>query len=193
MDTSDLNHSLTYLKIPELRELCALYSIPDNGKKNVLIERIIHFSVTGKVLPAEEIPVNSRAKKGELYPLHPEALIVKGAYKNDLKTRIFMKSLVGPHFHFTAAGIDWIHERWMKGCPPTYREFADFWKKDHQARRISKPAPKKEWAYINYVQRYLEEKPHASKKEITDAWNTEREKQVKIAKSLLSQLISNRD
>lgn len=102
-----------------------------------------------------------------------------------------MKTLIGSHFHFTAAGIDWINERWMKGDPPTYQEFADFWIRDHQSKKVKKPTPKKEWAYINFIQRYLEEKPHTSKSELTQEWNKEREKQLRIAKNLLAHLTPN--
>ena len=63
--------------------------------------------------------------------------MLKGGYKNDLKTRIFFKSIIGDYFHFTAFGIDWLKEQWMKGEPPTYKKFADMWTKEYAYREAN--------------------------------------------------------
>ena len=111
--------------------------------------------------------------------------MLAGAYKNDLKTRLFFKELVGPHFHFTAYGIDWLEEHWYKGKPPTYNEFAVFWQKEHE-RRVHKPeTPKKEWAYLNFLQHYKEKNPDAPKNEMLDAWARERKNAVYSVMTLL--------
>ncbi len=62
-------------------------------------------------------------------------MILKGSYKNDLKTRLFFKNIVGDHFHFTAFGIDWINEKWMEGNPPTYRDYATMWQSEVDRRK----------------------------------------------------------
>ena len=106
-----LQESLNFLKVVELRDICQQFSIDENGVKNHLVTRIIHFLVTGQIIHEPIIPQISRAQRGYLYPLVPTTLILKGSYKNDLRTRLFFKQLIGDYFHFTAFGIDWVYER----------------------------------------------------------------------------------
>ena len=101
-------------------------------------------------------------------------MILKGSYKNDLKTRLFFKSIIGDHFHFTAFGIDWINARWFAGNPPTYQEFADMWITESEKRVLEGSVPKKEWAYINFTQKFIAQVPNASRQQLLYAWETER-------------------
>lgn len=184
-DLQLLNESLHYLKMIELKHLCKRYNLSTEGNKVVLIERIVKFFQTGEEATAPEIPFQSKAQKGKIYPITAHGLMLHGAYKNDLKTREFFKKLIGNYFHFTAFGIDWLNERWLAGNPPTYAEFAEYWKKEYASRQSKKPAPKKEWAYINFTQRILKQHPTASRHEINEAWELERLIYVNIVKKIL--------
>ena len=112
-----LHEALYYLKVKELGMLCEKLNIPAIGTKIALIQSIIIFLQTGNIQVTPSFPAISKAQKGLSYLLAPNTLILKGFYKNDLATRIFFKSLIGNHFHYTAFGIDWIKERWYKGIP----------------------------------------------------------------------------
>ncbi|MBM4222517.1 MAG: hypothetical protein FJ161_01760 [Gammaproteobacteria bacterium] len=171
-----LHDSLHYLYVSELKQCCDKIALSFKGKKIELINRIIHFLKTGEKIELKEYPVISIAKKRQDYELACNALMLKGSYKNDLKNRIFFKEIIGQHFHFTAFGIDWLETRWMDGNPPTYQEFADMWSKEYEFRKIYGSAPKAEWAYINFVKRYLNENPNASRNEILISWELERTK-----------------
>jgi hypothetical protein len=116
-----LREMLPYMNLKELKEACQILALPASGQKGEIIQRIYSFCEKGIVLTPSKVPEVSIAKK---------TLILKGAYKNDAKTRAFLKSMIGEHFHFTAFGQDWIKERWLAGNPPTYKEFADYWKKN---------------------------------------------------------------
>ena len=70
--------------------------------------------------------------------------------------------------------IDWLNECWEKGKPSTYREFADMWQKEYIERKSKKAAPKEEWAYISFVQKFLNCFPDSSRTEIMMAWKNER-------------------
>lgn len=164
--------SLTFLHVEELRQLAKKLSLADKGNKMEIILRILHFMETGEKLTVPKFPEVSCAKRGVVYPIEKKALMLKGAYKNDLKTRNFFKELIGDHFHFTAFGIDWLNERWMSGNPPTYEEFALMWQK---RKEMSAP-PKEEWAYINFVQKFLASHPKAGRECINEAWEKERER-----------------
>ena len=189
-----LKEALLFLHTDELRHICAQFSLPIKGKKGVIIFGILHFIKTGELITEACIPDISRAKPGSDYPPCPDTLILKGAYKNDLKARLFFKQLIGEYFHFTAFGIDWINDRWVDGNPPTYQEFADMWKKEYQRRKQFGSTPKEEWAYINFTQKFFHDHKNSSHSTTTEAkknawknaWKNEREKQKKIVKEILN-------
>lgn len=176
IDYDQLCASLHYLHVSELRACCEKLNLSVKGKKIDFINRIIHFLKTGEKLNLSEYPATSVSKDRNNLILSPNALMLKGIYKNDLKTRLFFKEIIGGHFHFTAFGIDWLESRWMGGKPPTYQEFADMWSKEYAFRKTYGSAPKAEWAYINFVKIYLTENPNASRNEILSSWELERAK-----------------
>jgi len=141
-DFDQLNQSLLYLHVEELKEITVQLHISDKGAKGAIIAHILHFLQSGEELALPKFPAVSCAKKGVVPPLSPKSLILRGAYKNDFATLLFFKSLIGERFHFTAFGIDWLNERWLQGNPPTYQEFADMWIAETERRSHEKAAPK---------------------------------------------------
>ncbi|MGD2168680.1 MAG: hypothetical protein PVI40_00365 [Chlamydiota bacterium] len=173
---AEIRKSLLFLYVKELKEIAAHLSLSDKGNKMTVIMRILHFLETGQRLAAPKFPKESCAQKGKIYPINENELMLKGAYKNDLETRVFFKGLIGPYFHFTAFGIDWLNERWMQGKPPTYREFAQMWEEEYQRRKKAPAPPKEEWAYINFVQNLLSKSPLIDREGVNSAWENERKK-----------------
>lgn len=178
---SILYESLQYLFVSELKELCTTFNLPYKGGKPELIDHILAFSMDAPPPKKKEYPQKSCAQKETAIKLLPSSLILYGHYKNDLKTRKFFKKIIGPHFHFTVFGHDWIKQRWADGLPPTYQEFADFWQQEHLLRKSKKSPLKKEWAYLNFIRRHLKKYPKSSQKETTLAWEIERKRQKKQA------------
>ena len=176
MNINSLNNSLNYLHVAELKDICSKLLLSEKGKKGELILRVIRFIETGEKLVNLAFPKISCANPKQKYELSAEALMLKGAYKNDLKTRLFFKKYIGEYFHFTAFGIDWLNERWMQGNPPTHQEFANMWKSEYQRRKITPVTPKDEWAYINFVQDYYNKTPNAPRNEVMQAWEKIRNK-----------------
>ena len=171
---------LYYLSVKELEWLCGHLKLSDKGVKGDLIERIKTFVCMGKVTDLPTMPQVSCAKKGVEYPLAPSTLILFGNFKNDLKTRNFMKSLVGPHFHYTSAGVDWIKEHWYACNPPTYQEFATFWKNYYNTKKgKGESTLKKEWAYLTFLREYLAKHPDTPKALVMKAWKEKRAQEVK--------------
>lgn len=142
---TNLQKSLLYLNISELKACCNSLKIPESSTKLLLINRILQYLKDGTLIKVSTIPIASRAQKNKKYPLQPDTSMVKGAYKNDLKTRLFFKKLIGNYFHFTAFGIDWLNQRWIGGNPPTYQEFATMWQQEYEKRKKEKVGPKQEW------------------------------------------------
>lgn len=180
--------ALYYMNMAEIKEFCNKHKIPATDKKGPIIERIKHYLLTGEILSPPILPAIAKAKKDRDYPLKPNALILKGAYINDLQTRQFFQKLIGSHFHFTAFGQDWILERWYAGKPPTYAEFAKFWEKEFSKRKNSKANPRQEWAYLNFLQRYQKINPNISRAETMVAWEKKRALEAAKAKKILGKI-----
>lgn len=184
----EIKKSLFFLNVQELKTISVKLALLDKGKKIELINGILHFLQTGKKLILPRFPEISCAKRSQKFTLFPHALMLKGAYKNDLKTRLFFKHLIGEHFHFTAYGIDWLDHRWMNSNPPTYQEFANMWQTEYLRRRDMPDIPKPEWAYINFVQDIFRNSPCSSKKHADAAWKKEREKHIAKINTIIEAL-----
>ena len=170
-----LRAAILYLNMQELKNICVHYNLAHKGDKIELIERIITYTTTGKITAEKQIPAISKAQPKMNYPLAAQTLILAGSFKNDLKTRMFLKSLIGQHFAYTAYGIDWIKQQWMQETPPTYAQFAAYWQSEYLARKNDKAPLKPQWAYLNFLDRYQKEYPTASKVQAIAAWNIERQ------------------
>jgi hypothetical protein len=168
-ELNQLKESIFYLNLRELKHLAGLLGLPAQGKKGDIISVILAKISHKPLVVFSEMPAVSQSKK--MIEPSPDALILCGSYKNDAKTRAFFKKLVGQHFHFTAFGQDWIKRRWMEGNPPTFQEYADFWQAEQERRKKNKREPKKEWAYIHFLQKYGTEHPNASAQEARKAWH----------------------
>lgn len=184
-EKATLHDALHFMKMAELKKACAMLELPDTGKKGALIERIMTFLTTGNITQSKTIPPRSRAKNYSPQPLKPSALMLYGSYKNDLATRTFFKRLIGPHFHFTAFGVDWLEEHWLKGNPPTYQEYADYWVKETARRKKQKANPKDEWRFIKFVQETHDTDPDASRTAVMHAWKQKQKEQATFAFELL--------
>lgn len=184
-DFNDLQDSLYYLHVGELKDYCNQLDLSVKGKKVFLINRIMHFIKTGKKIDLPKYPSNSIFKGKNFLPPSKEGLMLKGSYKNDLKTRLFFKGIIGQHFHFTAFGIDWLESAWMNGKPPTYQEFADMWVKEYEFRKTHGSTPKEEWAYINFVKQYLVDYPGATRNKILESWQIKRQNHKNLVDSFL--------
>lgn len=187
-EQSNFNDALHYMKMAELKKACQILSFSDKGKKAELINRIMAFIQTGRIKMLPKIPAQSLAKNHPIQVLEASSLMLYGAYKNDLKTRDFFKTLIGHHFHFTAFGIDWLNERWLQGKPPTHQEFADFWIKETARRKQEKPKPKDEWMFIRFMQKMEKIEPQASKEDLLHAWKELQAQKAKQAYELLKQV-----
>lgn len=184
-----LYDALHYMKMDELKNACMLLNLLSKGKKTELMHRIITFIKDGTVATTVTIPLSSRAKNYPPQRLAPESYMLYGSYKNDAITRDFFKKLIGPHFHFTAFGIDWLNDRWQRGLPPTYQEFAHYWQQETERRKMYKVAPKDEWAFINFVQRMKKEEPFALQDDIMHAWKETQKQQSALATTLIKKAL----
>lgn len=184
-----LHDALYYMKIGELKKACVMLSLPCTGKKIDLIARIMTFIQSGKIIEYPTIPKQSRSNNYPIQDIKADTLMLYGGYKNDAKTRAFFKKMIGPHFHFTAFGIDWLNDRWLQGNPPTYQEFADYWVTEVEQRKQIKSKPKDEWKYINFLQQMSKEHPELLKKDLMLRWKKLQADKAHIAFEILESII----
>lgn len=179
-----------FLHVSELRSLAEACHLSKKGGKRFLIERILHFLKTGEKQELPSYPAVSLAKGSLEEPITAKSQMLRGRYKNDLKNRLFFKKLIGPHFHFTAFGIDWLEDRWLKGQPPTYQEYAEMWTQEMAFRKTKGSLPKDEWAYIRFVKNYLLKDAKAGRSDLLKNWEEERILHKKWIDSFLNQCMT---
>lgn len=184
-EQESLIDALHYLKMPELKRACHLFQLPLGGKKGALIDCISRFIASGRITKAPEFPRKSLAEYHPKQPLKKESLMLFGGFKNNEITRNFFKKLIGPQFHFTAFGVDWLAKRWHAGNPPTYQEYADFWQAETARRKSKKATPKKEWRFIGFLQEMHEKNPELSKQQLQKEWKKIQQQKAKDAGMLL--------
>lgn len=176
--------SINYVDVHKLKDFLKKHNLSVKGKKGDIVERIKIYVLTGKKIDIPPIPEISKGINKNI-ELTPNTKILYGEYKNDLKTKLFMKTLVGEHFHFSAYGQDWMMQKWRQGNPPTYQEFANFWQQQYILDKKTKANPKAEWALLNFIQRYLDEHPKANRTKIMEEWKKEKSKREKYVLNIL--------
>lgn len=182
-----LKEALSHLHIHELEQQLEILHLSTKGfNKKELIDRIMHYTCTGKELLPIEIPITSKAQKNTEYPLEPDTLMLHGSYKNDAQARDFFKSLIGEHFHFTIYGTDWLRERWLEEDPPTYQEFAEYWQNDYEDRMLNKRAHKQELVYNQFAHEFKQANPKASKSDLLAAWEEKRKQYVELVRAFFN-------
>ena len=187
-DQSILNDALYYMKMTELKNACLMLKLPSQGKKIELIKRIMTFVKSGKIIENPKLSEKSLAKNYPAQYLSPDSLMLYGSYKNDARTRAFFKNLIGSHFHFTACGLDWLNDRWLKGNPPTYQEFANYWIEETKRHKLENPKPKDEWQFINFLQQMNKENPPLAKDDLMVKWKQLQASKLNQAKKILNKI-----
>ena len=188
-ELSQLENSLLYMKMGQLKQVCIRLALPAQGKKTELINRIVEFVQTGRIVRPGIMPTASLAKNYPLQELNAASLMLYGSYKNDALTRAFFTSLIGPHFHFTAYGIDWLNQRWHEGNPPTYQEFANYWVDETEQRKNKKAAPKQEWAFIRFLQKMATEQPTMQQADLMSSWKALQDEKVLEVDALIKKAL----
>ena len=180
--------ALNYFLAEELLTLSTQLGLPATGQRHEIIERIYRLVTTPTKAARHSLPKASLAQEGATYPLNKKTLIVKGAYNTNAATKNFLKRLAGADFYFSASSQDWIAARWQQGKPPTYDEFARYWKGEQAQKAQAKVAPPEDWAYHTFEQTFMIKNPGATKKELADAWAVLRAKQIAVVKDFLAKM-----
>ncbi len=187
-EQKSLLNGLNYFLEHELYELCNELGLPSVGQRHEVIERIYRLITTPTTASRRALPPISLAQEGATYPLNKKTLIVKGGYNTNAATKNFLKRLAGDDFYFSPSSQDWIALRWQQGKPPTYEEFARYWKTEQVQKQQLKTAPPEDWAYHTFEQQFMIKNPTARPEELAAAWNTLREKQCRLVREFVAKI-----
>jgi hypothetical protein len=170
-NSCDKRSHIAYLTIDQLKQACSELELPTSGLKSTLIERV-SSKITGK---KERDDKDKRSYPSFNHLPHdkiikPQSYILPQNYKSNLITRNFFKKFIGNHFAFTASGQRWIRAQWRQGIAPTYKEFAEFWIKEHKERKSKQTVILEQFAYNRFTREFLLQNPQASPSLVRSLW-----------------------
>lgn len=118
----------------ELTRFCVEHGIPAGGRKLEIRDRVEFLLRTGRIeAPAPKR--TSRAGRDSDGELTLDTPVVN--FKSDQKTREFFKSVIGPHFHFTAH----LNQFRAGRADLTYGDLVREWEADRERRKRKDFAP----------------------------------------------------
>lgn len=178
---TQLESSIYFLKVGELKKIIQILNLNFSGNKPNMIRRIIAWYENKEENFKTEKPVTQI-----ISPIaNPKTHLMKGIYKNNAESRTIFQSLIGPHFHFTVFGLDWLNQQWNLGISPTFQEFAKFWQEEFEKRKIKKAPLKDEWMFLRFQKEFKEKHPNATNREFQSAWHKIRQENLNITLKLL--------
>lgn len=148
----------------ELITFCKSNGIPAVGGKAEIAERIVHFLRTGEVRSAKA----SHRKQIQLTAdqLSLEAKIPEG-YKNDEVHRRFFKSVIGDHFKFNVAFMNWMKTH----AGHSYSEAVDEWNRIREDRKQGKKTViSSQFEYNQYTRDFYAANKGRSRQDAIRCW-----------------------
>jgi hypothetical protein len=194
-DRERLLRAIHYLNMQELHGFCDAHDLAyrirvesadghrvrtrDLDRKGVVIDRVVHYLVTGARKPETVFPkaVVATAPLGR--PPKPTDRVLYGRYRNgDPDILALMKGLTDGRFRFGAVAQEVLRACWSSGDAPTYGEFAVRW--EQAVGEHDEPNP--EWAYLSDL-------AHGT---AGDDWKGKREREAQVALRLLREALGDR-
>lgn len=159
----------------ELVDFCIKYGLPTGGRKLEILARIEAFLQSGEIIKPNVVILGAKpdSAKGKSArsdePLTLDTPVVN--FKSDQRTREFFKSVIGPHFHFTAYLNDFMRGR----DDLTYGDLVHEWLAEYERRkdRNYKPPIMKSCEYNQFVRDFFADARNQGKplREAVAAWN----------------------
>jgi hypothetical protein len=160
-----------YWYLNELVTFCRQHGLSTAGQKQDIVARIESFLKTGKAAKAPK----ARKPTERRGPITKRTRVTE-AFKSDDETREFFKSVIGPHFHFTAQMQQWRKDKQRAGVPITYGDLVREWLDEKERRKDKKyRSPlQRTWEYNRFVRDFLADKSRNEGEGIAGAaraWN----------------------
>lgn len=151
-------------------KFCTNHGIPTHGMKHELCVLIEQFLKTGAV-PQKKTSYKKAASFQKTVPLTLDTPVDE-SYRCNEETRAFFKSVIGPHFHFTAHLQAYIKANRERGL--TYGSLAKEWQAEFERRKDKnyKAPIMKTWEYNQFTRDFLGDRSNKGKsiKDAASAW-----------------------
>lgn len=162
---TDSNEFINYYWLKEeLYRFCKDISLPANGSKKELTDRIYIYLKTGDIL----IPENKKTPKSynKELKITLNSVIPKG-YKNDEKHREFFKSVIGSHFKFNVQFMNWMKDNHGK----SYQEAISEWLKIQNYKKSGKKTViSGQFEYNQYTRDFFKANKDYSREDAIKCW-----------------------
>lgn len=115
----------------ELYKFCKSNSIPANGSKKELTDRIYKYLKTGEIIKSEKKLKQKKYDSSLKITLESE---IPEGYNNDQNHRAFFKEVIGEHFKFNVQFMNWMKDNNGK----TYQDAVDEWLRIAEEKKSGK-------------------------------------------------------
>ena len=181
--------AIYYMKIDELRFQHEILGLDGKGLKQVLIAKILNLL---GIEHAEDKKIRGKQNLFSGSSSHASDVLLKGRYRNNRHYRSIFTDKIGPHFKFTAYGMEWIKKKWSDGIDPTVDEFCAYWQAEYERR--AKGGDFKSPTTLQRVKFFRAMKgKELSKAELEKQWKEKRELQANLAIALIKHLSKNKN
>jgi hypothetical protein len=191
VERDKLLKDLNYLNTLEIKTFCRRHSIPysiwietgsgsykktsDDDRKGVILHRLRHFLLTGKVLPATCFVAEVVSLVGPSVNIKATDRLRYGQYEKNSRPMLrLLRKLTAGQFKSGAIARILAREFWSKGIAPTYKEFAAAW----MSAVAEHKRPNPEWAFLS----------DRAEKKATSQWKRLRSDRAKQVLNILNRL-----
>src|SRR3989339_78665 len=160
-----------YFEKDELVSFCRDNGLKITGQKLDIKARVENFLKTGK---SHQVPIKNNKKTKEIKQTPPKSINeeIPDNYTSSELYRKYFKSVIGPHFHFTAYMMKYMKE------PPkmTFKDYINEWIAEYERRKDKsyKPQIMKSCEYNQYIRDFFSDNPTRKLKEAIQCWKYKR-------------------
>ncbi|OGC14012.1 hypothetical protein A2290_02350 [candidate division WOR-1 bacterium RIFOXYB2_FULL_36_35] len=160
-----------YFEKDELVNFCRDNGLKITGQKLDIKARVENFLKTGE---SHQAPIENNKKTKEIKQTPPKSINeeIPDNYTSSELYRKYFKSVIGPHFHFTAYMM-----KHMKEHPKmTFKDYINEWIAEYERRKDKsyKPQIMKSCEYNQYIRDFFSDNPTRKLKEAIQCWKYKR-------------------
>lgn len=148
----------------ELYKFCKSISIPANGSKKELTDRIYRYLKTGEIVKSEKKLKQKKYVSSLQITLESE---IPEGYKNDQNHRTFFKEVIGAHFKFNVQFMNWMKDNHGR----TYQDAVDEWLRIAKEKKSGKKTViSGQFEYNQYTRDFYKANKGYSREDVIKCW-----------------------
>ena len=156
----------------ELVKFCVENGFNSVGGKIDITNRIIDFLKTGIIPKNKAIKKQNLPKPTELITLKT---IIGIEYRSYNEKKVFLQSVIGKRFHFTANLLEYFKQNATK---KTYADLVDEWYREQELKKdpnfVKEIAP--QFEYNTYIRDFMKDNPDKTRQDAIKYWKIKKSK-----------------